>query len=223
MAAVVTVPKRIRLPQAQREVHLVAADEQANVRQADLEEDVGTDQGAVKEVAVVGQEPDLLDVGTLMRDLAVESEEKRQPVRVAGGDHEGNHSFQVASLRLAQQRGEALRISRLGVVVHHPDPVRPAGHSLQDGEREAAGAAKVRLGPDVIHVGVPAGDLFGGHGAAVNEATERTEAVWLLMASSRTASSLGRSNVTAATATEGVIAGSFQHDRQWFSRRRRAV
>ena len=106
MAAVVTVPKRIRLPQAQREVHLVAADEQANVRQADLEEDVGTDQGAVKEVAVVGQEPDLFDVGTLMRDLAVESEEKRQPVRVAGGHHEGNHSFgREPALRAAAWRG----------------------------------------------------------------------------------------------------------------------
>ena len=157
MAAVVTVPKRIpAFLSLQREVHLVAADEQAHVRQADLEEDIGTDQGAVEEVSVVGQEPDLFHLRTLMRDLAVEPEEKGQLVRVAGGHHERDHGVQAAFLRLAQQRGKAFGVCRLGVVVHHPDPVSPAGHGLEDGQRESAGAAKVRLGPDIVHVGVPA-------------------------------------------------------------------
>ena len=211
------------LPEPEREVHLVAADEQAHVRQSDLEEDVGADQGAVEEVSVVGQEADLFHLCTLMGDLAAQPEEKGQLVRVAGGHHEGHDGVQPAVLCLAQQRGEASGIGRLGVVIHHPDPVRPAGDGLEDGQREPAGAAKVRLGPDIVHIGVPFATSFDGVVPLSTRQMERTAAVWLLMASSRTASSLGRSNVTAATATEGVIAGSFQHDRQWFSRRRRAV
>src|SRR6478672_4416645 len=63
------------LPEPEREVHLVATDEKAHVRQADFEEDIGTDQGAVEEVSVVGQESDLFHLRALMRDLAVQPEE----------------------------------------------------------------------------------------------------------------------------------------------------
>src|SRR6478609_4030738 len=60
------------LPEPEREVHLVATDEKAHVRQADFEEDIGTDQGAVEEVSVVGQESDLFHLRALMRDLAAQ-------------------------------------------------------------------------------------------------------------------------------------------------------
>ena len=226
MAVVVTVPNRMpALRSLMREVHLVAADEQAHVRQADLEEDIGADQGAVEEVPVVGQEPDLFHFGTLMRDFAVEPEEKGQPVRVAGGHHEGHHCVQGRVPRLAQQRGQAFGVCRLGVVVHHPDPVSPAGHGLEDGQREAARAAKVRLGPDVVHVGVPRRQrpCEGSVPLSTRQMVPHRSGLVVdgVQQDGQLPGTVKRHGSNCNR--RGSSRGSFQHGRQWYSRRRWAV
>src|ERR671920_301104 len=94
------------LAKADGEIYLVPADEQADVRQAHLEEDVRADQCAVKEVAVARKETDLLHFGTAVRDLAVQAEEKGKPVRLPGRRYQRDHRLQVACLSLPEQRGE---------------------------------------------------------------------------------------------------------------------
>ena len=151
-----------RLAQPDGEVHLVAADEEAHVRQAHLEEDIGADQRTVEEVAVVRQEPHLFQRGPVVGDFAVQPEEEGEPVGMPGRHHQRNHGLQVPRLRLPDQRGEAFGVRRLGVVVHHPDPVGAAGHGLKRGKGEAAGPAKVGFRTDVVHIRMLGGDVLAG-------------------------------------------------------------
>ncbi len=159
-----------RLAQPDGEVHLVAPDEEAHVRQAHLEENVGADQRPVEEMAVVREESHLFQRGTVVGHFAVEPEEEGEPVGVPGRHNQRNHGLKVPGLGLPDQRGQAFGVRRLGVVVHHPDPLSTAGHGLEDGQGEPAGPAKVGFRTDVVHIVVLLGHVPGGNGAAVNQA-----------------------------------------------------